>query len=164
MGKVYATGSQDYDSLIAGSPVLIKNMTMQEKFQLERILLDENLKNLGITQEQLVDIAILVGTDFNKEGIKGIGPKKAIKIVKEGKFDEYKNQLEVEADVLRKLFLEPEVTDKFELKWKNPNLEEIKKILVDEHSFSEERMERAGKRLKEAFNTAVTQSSLNQWF
>ena len=163
-GKVYATGSQDYDALVSGSPVLVKNMTMQEKFQLERILLDKNLKALGITQEQLVDIAILIGTDFNKEGIKGIGPKKAIKIVKEGKFDEFKEQLEVDADVLRKLFLEPEVTDDFELKWKSPNLEEIKKILVDEHSFSEERVERAGKRLNEAFNTAVTQSSLSQWF
>ncbi|MBN2518800.1 MAG: flap structure-specific endonuclease, partial [Candidatus Altiarchaeota archaeon] len=104
------------------------------------------------------------GTDFNKEGIKGIGPKKAIKIVKEGKFDEFKDQLGVDADVLRGLFLKPEVTDRFDLKWKNPNSESIKKILVDGHGFSEERVDKGFNRLGTAFETTVTQSSLSQWF
>src|SRR2546429_7794984 len=40
------------------------------------------LAHYNITREQLIDLAILIGTDFN-EGIKGIGPKKALKLVSE---------------------------------------------------------------------------------
>jgi flap endonuclease-1 len=163
-GAVYATGSQDYDTLLAGSPTLIKNMTMQEKFQLERIDLNENLTNLGLTREQLVDIAILVGTDFNTGGVKGIGPKKALKVVVEGNIDIYREQLPVDLDELRGLFLNPDVSDDYELKWSKPSEDEIRRILIDKHDFSEQRVDRGLARLNEAFDKNVSQSSLNQWF
>ncbi len=162
-GEVYATGSQDYDSLLAGSPILIKNMTMQEKFQLERIDLAENLKNLGITREQLIDIAILIGTDFNA-GVRGIGPKKGYKAVKEGKMGEFKEALGDRYDMVKELFLKPETTDKYKLEWKPPNAEKIRGILVGEHSFSEMRVDKGIERLEEAFTKNVSQSSLSQWF
>jgi len=163
-GEVYATGSQDYDSLLTGSPLLVRNMTMQEKFSLERIDLEESLKNLGLTREQLVDVAILVGTDFNRGGVKRIGPKTGLKIVKEGNIDDYKEAMGEKYESIKEIFLKPKVTDKYELKWLQPNQEEIKKILIDEHSFSEMRVERGIKRLEDAFTQNVSQSSLSQFF
>lgn len=163
-GEVYATGTQDYDSLLAGSPTVIRNMTMQEKFNLEKIVLEEVLKSLELTREQLVDVAILVGTDFNPGGVKGIGPKKGYKIVKEGKIDEYKEAMGEKYEAIKEIFLKPDVTDKYDLKWDKANPKEIEKILIDEHSFSEMRVERGIKRLEEAYNQNVSQSSLKQWF
>jgi flap endonuclease-1 len=162
-GDAYATGSQDYDSLLTGSPVLIKNMTMQEKFKLERIDLAENLKSLGITREQLVDIALLMGTDFNA-GVKGIGPKKGYKIVKGGQMAQYKEALGERYEMVRELFLKPKVTDKYELKWSKPDAPAVMKILADGHGFSDMRIDRGIKRLEEAYEKSVSQSSLRQWF
>lgn len=162
-GDVYAVGSQDYDSLLAGAPILIKNMTMQEKFQLERMDLAENLKALGITREDLVDIALLMGTDFNP-GVRGIGPKKGYKIVKDGQMGQYKEALGEKYGMLRGLFLKPDVTDKYELKWAKPDSAKITKLLVDEHGFSGMRVDHGIKRLGEAYEKNVSQSSLRQWF
>lgn len=163
-GDVYATGSQDYDSLLAGSPILIKNMTMQEKFKLERIELGENLKSLGLTREQLVDVAILVGTDFNQGGVRGIGPKKGYQAVKEGRMSEFKEALGDKYRAIKKLFMEPEVTDTYKLEWKAPDTDAIRKILIDEHGFSAMRIDHGIKRLEEAFAKNVSQSSISQWF
>ena len=91
-GDAFAAGSQDYDCLLVGSPVIIRNLTSSGKRKLpgkqayakvnpEQIRLEPNLKLLEITQKQLVDMAILIGTDFN-EGIKGFGPKKSLEIIK----------------------------------------------------------------------------------
>lgn len=100
-GLVYATSSQDFDSLLFSSKYLIRNISISNKRKIpgtssykdvpiEFYDLDKNLEKLGLSQEELIIVAILCGTDFNPGGIKGIGPKKAIKIVKEyrGRFDE----------------------------------------------------------------------------
>ena len=87
--------SQDYDNLLFGAPVLVRNLTVSGKRKVhgrsitlnpERVLLPEVLKGLGITREELIQIAILVGTDFNT-GIKGVGAKTALKMVREGSFE-----------------------------------------------------------------------------
>jgi len=91
-GDVDFTGSQDYDSLLFGSPRLARNLAVTGKRKLpgknvyvdvkpEIVSLADNLKKLGLTREQLIDIAILVGTDYN-EGIKGVGVKKALNYIK----------------------------------------------------------------------------------
>jgi len=91
-GDAYATGSQDFDCLLVGSPILIRNLTTSTRRKLpgkeaytkvnpQQIRLKSNLRLLGITQKQLVDMAILIGTDFN-DGIKGIGPKKSLNLIK----------------------------------------------------------------------------------
>ena len=92
-GSVFACVSQDFDSLLFGSDILIRNLsvsnrrkvpgtTQYREVPIEMYNLKKNLARLNISQEQLIIIAILCGTDFNLGGIKGIGPKKALKLVK----------------------------------------------------------------------------------
>jgi flap endonuclease-1 len=95
-GKVWAAGSQDWDSLLFGAPRLVRNITItgrrkvarKEKYIIvnpEVIELESVLSELGITHEQLILTGILVGTDYNMGGVKGFGPKKALTMVKEKK-------------------------------------------------------------------------------
>ena len=104
---------------------------------------------LGITQKQLVDMAILIGTDFN-DGIKGIGPKKSLEIIKKmgnienayAKMGGDSNMLTFdEINEIRRIFLEPNVTDSYDLKWNSPDNEGVYKILCDEHQFTQQRIE-----------------------
>jgi flap endonuclease-1 len=158
-GHAFAVGSQDYDCLLVGSPVLIRNLTSQGRRKLpgkeaympiypKQIRLKTNLKSLGITQKQLVDMAILIGTDYN-DGIRGIGPKKSLDIIK--KNGNVENALATigaknvpsfeEIKEIRKIFLKPDVTDKYSLEWPGADNEKVLKILVDEHHFKQERVE-----------------------
>lgn len=159
-GDAFAVGSQDFDCLLFGASVLVRNLTSSEKRKLpkkqaytsvhpERIRLEPGLQKLGISREQLVDIAILIGTDFN-DGVKGFGPKKSLKLLKEKK--NLKNALEdaavgasglssEEIDAVRKLFLEPAVTDDYVLEWKKPDAELVIQLLCERHQFSQERVE-----------------------
>jgi flap endonuclease-1 len=112
------------------------------------------LATLGITREQLVDIAILVGNDFNG-GIKGIGPKKALKLVREhGSIEQMpasiREALEPMVAQVRKLFLEPEVTDEYDLDTGGRDVDGVVQYLCGERAFSEERVRAA---LKRAFAT-----------
>jgi flap endonuclease-1 len=88
-GDVDYCGSQDYDSLLFGAPNLIRNITISGKRKLpskniyvdivpEVMVLEKVLKECEITYEQLIDMGILIGTDFNPDGIKGLGPKTAL--------------------------------------------------------------------------------------
>src|SRR3989449_8301013 len=91
-GAAWGAGSQDHDALLFGAPILVKNLAITGRRKLprknvfvdvapEEIHLDSTLKDLGTTREQIVDIGILIGTDFN-EGVRGIGPKKALAGIK----------------------------------------------------------------------------------
>jgi len=159
-GDAYAVGSQDYDCLLVGAPVLIRNLTAQGRRKLpgkekyttiypKKIRLEPNLKSLGIKHRQLVDMAILIGTDFN-DGIKGIGPKRSLELIKKNgnaenalatigsedalSFDEIKE--------IRKIFLEPKVTDDYNLEWPGADNDKAIKILCDNHHFKQERVEK----------------------
>lgn len=157
-GDVDAVASQDFDSLLFGSPILIKNLAITGKRKLpdrqvwvnvypEEIELEKILRDNDITIEELVDVAILVGTDFN-EGIKGIGPKKAINLIKKygsienlienGKIEEIENYEEV-----RKIFLEPEVNEDYEIEWREVDEKEVIDFLCGEHQFGENRVKNA---------------------
>lgn len=94
--QAYASASQDFDSLLFGAKFLIRNLSVSNKRKvpgssvykdvpIEFYDLEKNLERLNITNDELIIIAILCGTDFNPGGIKGIGPKKAIKIIKDYK-------------------------------------------------------------------------------
>jgi len=176
---VWASASQDYDSLLFGSLRLVRNLTLRKKrkvagkeelkeVDLELLILDDILKNLGITREQLVDIAILIGTDYN-EGIKGIGPKKAYNLIKKYSSLERIAKLriieigDIPVDEIRKIFLNPEVTDDYKIDWKAPNPEKIKEILVERHDFSTSRVEKGIERLQTAYEK-TKQASLESWF
>jgi flap endonuclease-1 len=86
--------SQDYDTLLFGAPTLVRNLTVSGKRKIrgrtvsispERIVLSEVLAGLSLSREQLIEIGILVGTDFNP-GIDGIGGKTGLKLVQRGEF------------------------------------------------------------------------------
>ncbi len=176
-GDVYAAASQDYDSLLFGAPTLIRNLTITGKRKLprkkvyidvkpEEILLEENLKNLGITREQLVDIGILIGTDYN-EGVKGVGPKTALNLIK--KYGTLEEILKVKNyDIpywqeVREIFLNPEVTDNYKLVWKGVDEEKVIRFLCDERDFSEDRVKSALEKLKK-LEKIMKQKSLDSWF
>ena len=159
-GDAYAVGSQDFDCLLFGSPLLIRNLTSSEKRKLpnkqayttvhpECIHLESGLQKLGISQEQLVDIAILLGTDFN-EGVKGYGPKKSLQLLqKKGNLENAldaisDSELKLSSDeiiAVRKIFLEPTITQDYSLQWSKPDPSAVIHILCDEHQFSRKRIE-----------------------
>lgn len=157
-GQAYATGSQDFDCLLVGALRLVRNLTSSERRKLpgkeayskispRLIRLQPNLKALGIKQKQLVDMAILIGTDYN-DGVKGIGPKKSLKLIK--KVGNVENALATfgcenpptfeDIKEIRKIFLKPEVTDEYNLEWSTPDEEKVLKILCDNHHFSKDRI------------------------
>ena len=182
-GDVWASASQDYDSLLFGTPRLVRNLTISGRRKLPRknvyieikpevIELEKLLKALGITREQLIDIAILLGTDYNPEGVKGVGPKTALKLIKTyGSIDRALRALSgakfpVPPDKIKELFLKPEVTDNYKLEWSEPKEDEVISILVKEHDFSIERVKSALERLKKAYREHIKGGTrgLDAWF
>ncbi|MBS7658455.1 MAG: flap endonuclease-1 [Candidatus Bathyarchaeia archaeon] len=155
-GDAWCASSQDYDSLLFGAPRLVRNLTISGKrklpkknvyieVELELIELDKILKELELTREQLIDLAILIGTDYNPEGVKGIGPKTALKLIKQYKKLEVikieglpENFLEI-----RKIFLKPKVEENYSLKWSKPNVDGVIQFLCNERDFSESRVKTA---------------------
>ncbi|UCD12986.1 MAG: flap endonuclease-1 [Thermoplasmatales archaeon] len=158
-GDAHAVGSQDFDCLLFGSPILIRNLTSSGRRKLpnkkayvkvtpELIRLKPSLKSLNILQKQLVDMAILIGTDYN-EGIKGYGSKKSLKLIK--KAGNVENALATigssdsptlqEIKEIREIFIHPTTTDDYSLRWSKPDNEAVKKILCDKHQFSQIRVE-----------------------
>jgi flap endonuclease-1 len=158
-GQAWATASQDFDSLAFGSPRLVRNLSITGKRKVPRkeqyvdvkpvmLILEEVLSELGITQEQLVILGILIGTDYNQGGIKGIGPKKALDLVKKEKTFEavmkaVEGRWEHEADPgkIFEFFKSPKVED-IEISKEKLQPDKLKELMVGEHEFSEERMQK----------------------
>ena len=173
--------SQDYDSLLFGAPMLMRNITISGRRKLpgkpvyieivpEIIELNRVLKELEITREQLVDVGILVGTDFNPEGVRGIGPKTALKLIKKhGSLEKLLPTLKeaefpAEPKRIREIFLKPKVTDSYKLKWKEPDDEGIVDFLCRERDFAEERVRKAIKKMSEGLRKAKGKVTLETWF
>lgn len=163
-GDVYACASQDFDSLLFGAPRLIRNLAITGRRKLPRknvyidvepeiIEMEEMLAELGVTRERLVDMGYLVGTDFN-EGIFGIGPKKALKLVKEHPdLRSILNALRQPgegAEEIRRIFLAPEVTDDYAISFGRPDRERILALVCGEFEFSRERVEGVVEKLEKA--------------
>jgi flap endonuclease-1 len=159
-GDVWAASSQDFDSLLFGAPRLVRNLTLVTKrvlpsgktkeVSIEVIELEPMLSSLGITREQLVDLCILMGTDYN-EGVLGIGPKKGLKLVKEHKdLEGVMKFLQVEIenhDEIRDLFLRYEKAAEYRLEWKAPDEAKVIDLLCGQYDFSRQRVEGALKRM-----------------
>lgn len=176
-GDVWASGSQDFDSLLAGTPRLVRNLSitgrrkvpkkeMYVQVKPELIELEKALESLGITEEQLVILGMLVGTDYS-EGVKGVGPKTALKIVKKYKtLDKVMENVDWTSDVpaekIYNFFLSPPVIEEYEIEWKEPDADKLKEFMVKEHDFSLERVEKVIERLQNAW-TKGRQSSLSGW-
>ena len=175
-GDAWAGASQDFDAMLFGAPTLVRNLTLAGKRRLpsgktvdvspEVVRLADVLSTLTITREQLVDVGILVGTDFN-DGVRGIGPKKGLALVKrlgdlehvaqEGKVPVPTEYLEV-----REIFLRPKVSDEYSISWGAPDAEGIRKVMCDLHSFSVDRIDSVIARIGHG-STDVSQARLDSW-
>jgi len=179
-GHCWAVGSQDYDSLLFGSPRLVRNLAVSPKRKVgeevvelspELIELDTVLKSLKLKgREQLIDLAILLGTDYNPEGVPGVGPQKALKLIWEfGSLEKLLQtvlkgvQFPVDPLKIREFFLNPPVTDQYGTELSTPDERKIVELLVEEHDFSQERVAKALERLAKARGKAKT-TSLDAFF
>ena len=183
-GLAYAAASQDFDALLFGAPVLVRNISItgrrkvprQDRYVMiepEEIRLKETLRGLGLSREQLVIVGILTGTDFN-EGVRRVGPKTALKIVKEYKKidaiekyvkEKYDYGFEVPPEEIIDLFMKPKegkVPEK--LRWGNVDEEKIEELLVKKHDFSEERVRKVSGNMIKSFKETGKQKNLEGWF
>jgi flap endonuclease-1 len=153
-GAVWAAATKDYDSLLFGAPRVVRFLTVSGKeflpsqgiarpIEPELIELDRLLDALQIRREQLVDLAMLVGTDFNS-GVKGIGPKKALKLVREhGRIERMPDDIRRavgDVDAVRQIYLAPPVTDEYDIRFEEPDFEGVVQFLCGEREFSRDRV------------------------
>jgi flap endonuclease-1 len=168
-GDVYAVGSQDWDCMLFGADRMVRNLTGRKtrktsgggkkKISVERIEREELLDKLEVSQEKLVWMGLLMGTDFNPDGVHGIGPKTALKLVRkydslDELLDDEKVDLETEHDpeTIVEFFLNPPVGEQ-DYSFGQPDTERIKEILVDQHNFSEDRVESGLEKLEKALES-----------
>ena len=155
-GMVDYGASQDFDTVLFGASKFIRNLTLSGRRKLpkqqkwvevspEIVDLEASFQKLEINREQLIDVAILMGTDFNP-GIDGIGPKRGLKLIQEfGKAEGALEKLGKEIDNLdeiRTLFLDHPSVD-FTPEWRTPNVESTIKYLCNDYSFNKGRVEKA---------------------
>ena len=175
-GDVWAGASQDYDALLFGTPTLVRNLTLSRKRKIaggrsvdvapELVKLGDVLDSLNVSREQLVDMAILIGTDFN-DGVLGIGPKRALKLIGEhGSIETLLEATDIELPEdfgeVRRIFLEPAVTDAYSLDWRAPVAEDVRRVLCDSHGFSVERVDSVLSRICSNRN-CTAQSNIDSW-
>jgi flap endonuclease-1 len=153
-------GTEDYDALLFGAPMTIRQLTSSGDPEL--MDLEATLSEHGITREQLVDVAILCGTDFN-EGIGGIGPKTAVSLVREhGTIDavlEAEGESIPHVDRIRQLFLDPAVSDVSPDLDIRPDIDAARSFVVETWGVDPNEVERGFERIE----TATTQTGLDRF-
>lgn len=160
-GDAWAVASQDYDCLLFGSERIVRNLTMSNNVSnLEYLELKKVLKKLEITREELVDLSLLVGTDFN-HGVKGIGPKTALKIIRKNELKNAMKKIDEDVREIRNLFLKPKINTDYKIKWNKPDKEGMIEFLCEKHEFSKDRVTNVSEKLKKLNNT---QKTLEDWF
>jgi len=182
-GDAWACASQDYDTLLFGGERLVRNFAVSRSkkvkdttvtLDIEYVSLPKLLENLGITREQLVEMGILIGTDFFS-GIHGIGQHKALDLIK--KYKSIKNivsekvkigkkdiQLDLElVEQVKNIFLTPDIRNNYpKIKFSKINYEKIKELLIEIHNFDNQRVENALDRLRK-LDSSKTQISLDKF-
>ncbi|ELY87699.1 flap endonuclease-1 [Natrialba hulunbeirensis JCM 10989] len=160
-GDADYVGSEDYDALLFGSPYTLRQLT--SKGDPELMDLEATLAHHDLTLEQLIDAAILIGTDFN-EGISGIGPKTALSAISE--HGDLWSVLEARGETLeygdrvRALFREPNVTDEYEFETTlDPDIAAAREYVTEEWEVDADEVERGFERIEES----VTQTGLDRW-
>ncbi|EJF63321.1 PIN domain-like protein [Dichomitus squalens LYAD-421 SS1] len=192
-GKVYAAGSEDMDTLTFGAPILLRHLTFSEarKTPISEISLEKALEGLEMDMSQFTELCILLGCDY-LEPIKGVGPKGALKLLREhgtlGKVVAHLREKAAEKEdagedggkkkkggvqipdewpweAAKALFSKPDVTpaDELELEWKSPDIEGLVDFLVKEKGFNEERVRKGGEKLAKHLN-AKQQGRLDGFF
>ena len=180
-GDSWGAGSQDYDCLLFGSTRLVRNLNSSKKSsikkgrvepaksKIELIKSEEVLRKLGITREQMVDMALLIGTDFNL-GVKGIGPKTSYRLIyRYTSIDKFPRKITGKYDInipaldeLRDIFLKPRVHDDYTLGWEAVDTDAVVDFLCGKHGFSRERVDGTLKKL-ETYGNLLEQKTLEKW-
>ena len=176
-GQAYASASQDFDSILFGAKKLIRNFTNSGRRKLpnrnsyievlpEIIDTQKTLSELKLTKEQIVDVGILIGTDFNPDGFERVGPKTALKMIRENSKLENIPQIQeqlskIDYNQIRKIFLEPEVAEVSEINFEPVDYEGVTEYLVEQRSFSQDRVQTSLNRLKKALEKKS--QTLEQW-
>lgn len=185
-GMVYAVASQDYDTMLFGSTYVVRNLTFSGRRKLpnknvfitvepEMVSFEDTLKALGLNQKQLIWLGILLGTDFN-EGIKGVGPKTALKIASASKSIEdvekqveskFKAGFETNIKEVEGLFLHPEVSEmdrsQLSVMFEAPyDRDGVIKFMCAEHGFSNDRIDKFADKLAELRNQS-RQKGMDKW-
>jgi flap endonuclease-1 len=181
-GILHAAGTQDYDALVFGSPRMLRNVNISGRRRLpgggyknilpEMFELSEVLRSLDLSQAQLVDLGILMGSDFNPDGFKGVGPKTALKFIKKyGTFEEIlANEKKVQEtdtpyEEIRKIFLQPNVTKNIELTFESKfDKTGIMEYLHKQHNFNPTQYENLLSKTERALKNPRTQTSLDAFF
>ncbi|MFX1501009.1 MAG: flap endonuclease-1 [Promethearchaeota archaeon] len=176
VGDAWACASQDYDTLLFGGARLIRNFAVSRSkkirdttvtLDIEYVSLSKFLNNFKISREQLIDMGILIGTDFFP-GVKGIGQKTALDLIK--KYGSIEKILESEVKIggkeisinsetitqIRNIFLHPDVKKNYEIpKPKKIDFEKLEELLIEEHNFSKQRVKNALERLRKINNVKI---------
>lgn len=178
--SVWAAASQDYDSLLFGAPMLVRNLTITgrrkvpgkdiyKEVKTEVVDGPQFLTALGLTRPQLVDLCILMGTDFNT-GIKGVGPKKALKLIRDcGDLEHALAKLNAEVpeyEEVRRIFLADDGSDEYTTQPQPLQRAKAVDMLVS-YDFSADRVNVALDRIekaRQANETKQRQKSLDSWF
>ena len=180
-GDVWGAASQDFDSLLYGAPRHIRNLSITGRRKLPRknvyikiepemLELDKVKRDLGLNQSQLIDLGILVGTDYNPDGIKGIGPKTALKLIKQhGNIDEaiphIKNaEFPHPVEEIKELFLNPRTTSEYSLEWNKPDVAGLIGFLCAEHNFNQQRVMNAIEKMQKGFEQKASRTTLDRFF
>jgi flap endonuclease-1 len=181
-GDAFAIATTDADALVFGATRIVRNLNMAGKRKKANrlayeaivpdiVVLDENLTHLDISQDQLIALAMLVGTDYNPKGIRGIGPKSALKLVKQqgNDFDalfssvKWRESFEYPWQDVFELFKNTKTTEDYELAWKPLDEEAVLQLLVDKHEFSIERVDSHIKTLQQE-QKSKAQKGLGDFF
>ncbi|EPQ50958.1 PIN domain-like protein [Gloeophyllum trabeum ATCC 11539] len=192
-GKVYAAGSEDMDTLTFNAPILLRHLTFSEakKQPISEIDLAKVLEGLEMDMSQFIDLCILLGCDY-LEPIKGIGPKNALKLIREhgglkGAIEELRKKVAAKGEEAgddakkkkggihipqdwpweeaKKLFEKPDVipADELEIEWQNPDVDGLVDFLVTEKGFNEDRVRKGAEKLQKHLN-AKQQGRLDGFF
>ena len=183
-GDAWGCASQDYDSLLFGAKKLIRNFAVTRtrkvkdtttSVDIEYISLSKFLNSLAINREQLIEMGILIGTDFYP-GIKGIGQHTALDLIKKyGSLEDIvknnviirKKAIDINIDIvhqIKDIFLKPNVNKDYpKPKWKGVNYEKVEELLIEEHNFSSQRVKNALKQLRKR-DLSKRQASLDDFF
>lgn len=175
-GDAWAAHSRDYDTLLFGAPRLVRHLTFTGREFLPRSggsrALEPEVMELraleeatGLTREQLVDAAILMGTDFN-EGIRGIGPKRAVALMRrygsiEALPSALRSALPPDYGEIRALFLDPPVVDSYPKEQRPVDEAGLRSFLCDERGFAPERVEVVVERMRRV--AARKPTTLDRW-
>jgi flap endonuclease-1 len=160
-GDVDLVGTEDYDALLFGAPETVRKLTTSDDPELMDF--EDTLATHDLTWEQLVDVAILCGTDFN-EGVHGVGPATAIDAVHEhgdlwGVLEAREATIE-RADSVRSLFLDPDVTDEYEItETADPDVDAARAFVSEEWGIPEDAVDRAFERIEDS----LVQTGLDRW-